>query len=124
MLHGLLLSFGQQASRVSRPAQSAIFYILASLQVVEKLAIYREKGRIEAIYTTRRIEGIADSAALIFKQATTFTNLDITLLVATSHKSTVALIVREVSVNNEVGDFKTAIIVRRLRRRGVIGGRS
>ena len=117
-----MLSFGQQASQVSGPAQSAILYVLASLQVLEKLATCREKGRIEAIYATRRIEGIAEGTALILKQTTTFINLDITLLVATSHKSTVALVIREVGVNNDVGDFlRTAIVVGRLRRRGVIG---
>ena len=83
--------------------------------MLEKLAICREKGRIEAIYITRRVEGIIDSAALILKQATTFINLDVTLLVATSYKSTIALIVREVSVNNNIGDFlRTTVIIGRL----------
>ena len=100
--------------------QSAIFCVLASLQVLEKLAIYREKGRIEAIYTIRRIKGIADSAVLILKQATTFINLNVTLLVTTSYKSIVILIIHEVSVNDNIGDFRTTIVVGRLRRRGVI----
>ena len=92
--------------------------------MLEKLAIYREKGRIEAIYTTRRVKGIVDSTALIFKQATTFINLNVTLLIITSRKSTVALIIYKVSVNNDIGDFRTAIVVGRLRRRGVVGRRS
>ena len=29
--------------------------------------MYREKGRIEAIYATRRIEGIVDSVALMLE---------------------------------------------------------
>ena len=92
--------------------------------MLEKLAIYREKGRIEAIYTTRRIKGIADSVALILEQATTFTNLDITFLVTASYKSAVVLVIRKVSVNDDIGDFRTAIVVGRLRREGVIGRRS
>ena len=82
--------------------------------MLEKLAIYRKKGRIEAIYITRRVKGIADSTALILKQATTFINLDITLLVTTSYKSIVVLVIRKVSVNNDVGDFRTAIVIGRL----------
>ena len=101
--------------------QSAIFYVLVSLQVLEKLAVYREKGRTEAICTTRRIKGIIDNVALILKQATTFINLDIALLVAISCKNTVAFIIRKVSVNDDVGDFLKTAIARRLRRRGAIG---
>ena len=89
--------------------------------MLEKLAIYREKGRIEAIYTTRRVKGIADSVALVLKQATTFINLDVTLLVTVSCKSIVALIIRKVSVNDDIGDFLRTAITRRLRRRGAIG---
>ena len=77
--------------------------------MLEKLATYREKRRIEAIYTTRRIKGITDSIALILKQATTFTNLDVALLIATSYKSTVALVIHKVGVNNDIGDFGTTI---------------
>ena len=61
---------------------------------------------------------------LILKQATAFINLDITLLVIASYKSIVVLVVYKVSVNNDIGDFRTTIVVRRLRRRGVIGRRS
>ena len=83
--------------------------------MLEKLATRRKKGRTEAIYTTRRIKGIIDSTAFVLKQATTFINLDITLLVATSCKSTVVLIIRKVSVNDNIGDFfRTAIVIRRL----------
>ena len=124
LLRGLLLSFGQQASWVSRLAQSAILYVLVNLQVLEKLAIHREKGRTEAIYTTQRIKGITDSIALMLEQATTFTNLNITLLVATSYKSTVVLVIYKVGINNDIGDFRSAIVARRLRRRGTIGRRS
>ena len=83
-----------------------------------------EKGRIEAIYTTRRIEGIADSVALMLEQATAFTNLDVTLLVATSRKSVVVLVTYKVGVNDDIGDFRTTVVVGRLRRRGVVGRRS
>ena len=87
--------------------------------MLEKLAIYREKGRIEAIYTTRRIKGIMDSVALVLKQATAFINLDIMLLVATSYKSTIVLVVYKVGVNNDVSDFlRTTVVVGGLRRRG------
>ena len=89
--------------------------------MLEKLAICREKGRIEAIYTTRRIKGIIDSAALILEQATTFINLDVTLLVATSYKSIVALVIYKVSINNDIGDFLRTAIARRPRRRDAIG---
>ena len=82
--------------------------------MLEKLAIYRKKGRIEAIYITRRIKGIADSTALVLEQATTFINLDITLLVAISYKSTVAFIIYKVSVNDDIGDFRNTIVTRRL----------
>ena len=89
--------------------------------MLEKLAIYREKGRIEAIYTTRRVKGIIDNAALMLKQATTFINLDVTFLVTTSYKSTIVLVIYEVSVNNDIGDFLKTAITRRLQRRGTIG---
>ena len=82
--------------------------------MLEKLAICREKGRIEAIYTIRGIEGIIEGIALMLEQATAFINLDVALLVTTSYKSTVALVIREVGVNNDVGDFRTAIVVGRL----------
>ena len=82
--------------------------------MLEKLAICREKGRIEAIYTTRRIKGIVDSVVLILEQATAFINLNITLLVTTSYKSTVVLIIYKVSINNDISDFRTAIVIRRL----------
>ena len=82
--------------------------------MLEKLAIYRRKGRIEAIYITRRIKGIVDSAALILKQATTFINLDIALLVATSYKSIVVLVIYKVGINNNIGDFLRTTITRRL----------
>ena len=82
--------------------------------MLEKLAIYREKGRIEATCTTRRIKGIVDSAALILKQATAFINLDVTLLVATNRKSAVVLVIYKVGVNDDIGDFKSAIVTRRL----------
>ena len=60
----------------------------------------------------------------MLKQATTFTNLDITLLIATSYKNAVALVTRKVSVNDNIGDFRSAIVARRLQRRGVVGRRS
>ena len=82
--------------------------------MLEKLATCREEGRIEAIYIIRRIKGITDSAALILEQATTFINLDVTLLVATSYKSIVVLVIHKVSVNDNIGDFRTAIVVGRL----------
>ena len=88
---------------------------------MEKLVVYREKGRIEAIYTTRRIEGIVGSVALILEQATTFINLDVAFLVATSYKSTVALVIYKVGVNNNISDFFRTAIARRLQRRGAIG---
>ena len=88
---------------------------------MEKLAICREKGRIEAIYTTRRIKGIVDNAALVLEQVTAFINLNVALLVATSYKSTVALVIGKVSVNNDIGDLLRTIVTRRLRRRGTIG---
>ena len=50
----------------------------------------------------------------MFEQITTFTNLDIALLVATSYKSIVVLVICEVGVNNDVGDFRTAIVVGKL----------
>ena len=56
----------------------------------------------------------------MLKQATAFTNLDVALLVTTSYKSIVALVIYKVNVNNNIGDFK-ATITRRLRRRGAIG---
>ena len=87
--------------------------------MLEKLATYREKGRIEAIYTTRRIKGIVKSIALILEQTTAFINLDITLLVTTSHKSTIVLIICKVGINNDIGDFLRTAIARRLRRRGI-----
>ena len=90
--------------------------------MLEKLATRREKGRIEAICTTRRIEGIVEGMALMLKQTTTFINLDIALLVTTSRKSAVVLITYEVGVNNDIGDFlRTTVAIGRLRRRGVIG---
>ena len=89
--------------------------------MLEKLATCRKKGRIEAIYMTQRIEGIIESTALMLEQTTTFINLDMTLLVIASYKSIVALVIRKVGVNNNIGNFKTAIVARRLRRRGVIG---
>ena len=46
-------------------------------------------------------------------------NLDIVLLVVTSYKSTVALVIYEVGVNNDVGDFLRTTVARRLRRRGI-----
>ena len=89
---------------------------------MEKLAAYREKGRTEAIYTTRRIKGIADSAALMLEQATAFINLDVTLLVATSYKSAVVLVIYKVGINDNISNFlRTAIVVGRLRRRGAMG---
>ena len=88
--------------------------------MLEKLATCRKKGRIEAIYTIRRIEGITEGIALILKQTTAFTNLDVTLLVTTSRKSAMVLVVYKVGVNNDIGDFlRTTIVVRGLRRRGV-----
>ena len=63
---------------------------------------------------TRRVKGIVDSVALIFKQATTFINLDVALLVATSYKSIVILVIYKVSVNNDIGDFFRTAIARRL----------
>ena len=57
----------------------------------------------------------------MLKQATTFTNLDVALLVATSYKSVVALITYKVSVNDNIGDFLRTAITRRLQRRGAIG---
>ena len=92
--------------------------------MLEKLATRGEKGRIEAIYTIRRIKGIIEGIALILEQATAFINLNVAFLVVTSRKSTVALIIRKVGVNNDIGDFRTTIVVRRLQRRGVIGRRS
>ena len=90
--------------------------------MLEKLATRREKGRIEAIYTTRRIKGIAEGMVLMLEQTTAFTNLDIALLVATSYKSTVVLIIYKVGINDDIGDFlRTAIVIGRLQRRGVIG---
>ena len=82
--------------------------------MLEKLAIYREKGRIEAIYITRRIKGIAEGTALMLEQATAFTNLNVALLVTTSYKSTVILIIYKVSVNDDIGDFLRTTITRRL----------
>ena len=82
--------------------------------MLEKLATCREKGRIEAIYTIRRIKGIVEGTALILKQTTAFTNLDIAFLVATSYKSTIVLVIRKVGVNDDIGDFRTAIVVGRL----------
>ena len=61
---------------------------------------------------------------LMLKQATTFTNLSVTLLITISYKSTVVLIIYKVSVNNDIDDFRSAIVTRRLRRRGAIGRRS
>ena len=57
----------------------------------------------------------------MLEQATAFINLDIMLLVVTSYKSIVVLIIRKVSVNNDIGDFFRTTIARRLRRRGAIG---
>ena len=83
--------------------------------MLEKLAICRKKGRIEAIYITRRIKGIVEGTALMLEQTTAFTNLDIAFLVTTSYKRAVALVIYEVSVNNDIGDFfRTAVVVRRL----------
>ena len=57
---------------------------------------------------------------LVLEQATTFINLDVALLVATSCKSAVVLVICEVGVNDDVGDFLRTVIARRLRRRGVM----
>ena len=57
----------------------------------------------------------------MLEQTTTFINLDVALLVATSRKSIVVLVIRKVSVNNDIGDFLRTAITRRLRRRGAIG---
>ena len=84
--------------------------------MLEKLAVRGEKGRIEAIYTTQRIKGIVEGIALILEQATTFINLDVTLLVTMSYKSTVALVIYKVGVNNDIGDFLRTTIARRLQR--------
>ena len=92
--------------------------------MLEKLAIYRKKGRIEAIYITRRIEGIVEGMALILEQATAFINLNIMLLVIASYKSAVVLVVYKVGVNDDIGDFRTAVVIGRLRRKGVVGRRS
>ena len=51
---------------------------------------------------------------------TAFINLDIALLVATSYKSIVVLVIYKVGVNNDIGDFLRTAITRRLRR-GAIG---
>ena len=45
---------------------------------------------------------------------TTFINLDIMLLVATSYKSVVVLVIYKVGVNDNVGDFLRTIVARRL----------
>ena len=60
----------------------------------------------------------------MLEQATAFINLDIALLVAASYKSTVVLIIYKVGVNNDIGNFRSAIVTRRLRRKGTIGRRS
>ena len=82
--------------------------------MLEKLVVCRKEGRIEAIYTTRRIEGIVDSIALILEQTTAFINFDVTFLVATSYKSIVVLVIREVGVNDDIGDFLRTTVARRL----------
>ena len=60
--------------------------------------------------------------ALVLKQVIAFINLDVTLLVIASCKSTVVLVIYKVGVNNDIGDFRSAIVARRLRR-GTIGRR-
>ena len=55
-----------------------------------------------------------DSVAFMLEQATTFINLDVTLLIATSCKSIVVFVIREVGVNNDIGDFRTIVVVGRL----------
>ena len=50
----------------------------------------------------------------MLEQATAFTNLNVALLVTTSYKSTVILIIYKVSVNDDIGDFLRTTITRRL----------